>query len=104
MHKAGAPLLLGTDAPMLCTVPGFSTHQELRNFVAAGLTPFEALKTATVNPAVYWNQLDERGTVSVGKQADLLLLRANPLVDISATQDIIGVMVNGQWYSVPDLR
>jgi imidazolonepropionase-like amidohydrolase len=101
LHKAGALLLLGTDAPMLCTVPGFSVHQELQNFVDAGLTPFDALKTATVNPAIFWNQLDERGTVSVGKEADLLLLRANPLDDIRATQEIIGVMVNGEWFASP---
>jgi imidazolonepropionase-like amidohydrolase len=101
LHKAGALLLLGTDAPMLCTVPGFSVHQELQNFVDAGLTPFDALKTATLNPAIFWNQLDERGTVSVGKEADLLLLRANPLDDIRATQEIIGVMVNGEWFASP---
>ena len=103
LHAAGAPLLLGTDAPHLCTVPGYATHQELQNFVDAGLTPYAALRTATVNPARFWHELDTRGTVAVGKVADLLLLRADPLADVRATLEIVGVMQDGVWMTPADL-
>ena len=103
LHAAGAPLLLGTDAPHLCTVPGYSVHQELQNLVNAGLTPYAALRTATVNPACFWGELDTRGTVAVGKAADLLLLRADPLADVRATLEIVGVMQGGVWMTPADL-
>jgi len=97
LHKAGAPLLLGTDAPFLCATPGVSVHQELHNFVEAGLSPYEALRTVTNNPALFLGRLDEFGTVEVGKLADLLLVGRNPLEDVSAAQEIEGVMVKGEW-------
>lgn len=103
LHAAGAPLLLGTDAPHLCTIPGYSVHQELQNFVDAGLTPYDALRTATVNPARYWGEFATRGTVAVGKEAELLLLRRNPLADVTATQEIVGVMHGGEWLTPSDL-
>ncbi|MFZ0863424.1 MAG: amidohydrolase family protein, partial [Candidatus Sulfotelmatobacter sp.] len=77
LHKAGVPLLLGTDAlgaPL--AIPGASAHQELRLLVESGLTPYEALKTATVNPAKFLGKEDEFGTIAVGKRADLLLVSA----------------------------
>ncbi|MEZ4706289.1 MAG: amidohydrolase family protein [Caldilineaceae bacterium] len=104
LYQAGAPLLLGTDAPMPCAAPGFAVHQELQNLVDAGLTPHAALQTATVNPARFLNRLDQAGTVSVGKQADLVLLGANPLVDISNTAQIVGVIVQGQWLPAAALQ
>lgn len=97
LQVAGAPLLLGTDAPFPNAIPGFAVHQELQNLVAAGLTPYAALQTATVNAARFLNQLDETGTIAVGKRADLLLLNANPLADIRNTHQIAGVMVQGRW-------
>ena len=97
LHAAHAPLLLGTDAPMLYAVPGFAVHQELKNLVDAGLSPYEALRTATTNPARFLNQADRFGAIAVGEQADLLLLRANPLVDIRNSRQIEGVMVQGKW-------
>ena len=84
LHSAGVPLLLGTDAPFLCATPGVSVHQELANFVEAGLSPYEALRTATHNPALFLGELDDFGTVEVGKRADLLLVGRNPLEDVSA--------------------
>ena len=98
LHQAGAPLLLGTDAPMPCALPGFAVHQELRNMVDAGLTPYEALRTATYNPALFLGQLEQLGTVTVGKRADLLILAANPLLDIGNSSQIVGVMAQGQWW------
>ena len=71
--------------------------------VDIGFSPYDTLRTSTYNPAMYLNQLNEFGTVDVGKRADLLLLDANPLVDISNTRQISGVMVGGRWYTRADL-
>jgi imidazolonepropionase-like amidohydrolase len=78
-------------------VPGFAVHEELAAFVRAGLTPYQALATATRNPAVFLRTLDETGTVAVGKRADLVLLRGNPLSDIRNIQHPAGVMLGGRW-------
>ena len=104
LHKAGAPLLLGTDAPFLCATPGVSVHQELRNFVEAGLSPYEALRTATHNPALFLGRLDEFGAVEVGKRADLLLVGRNPLEDVTAAEVIEGIMVKGEWLPIEQLQ
>lgn len=74
MHSAGIPLLAGTDMPGFGTFPGISLHDELHLFVKAGLSPFEALKTATVNPSRYLGLEKELGTIERGKLADLVLL------------------------------
>jgi imidazolonepropionase-like amidohydrolase len=89
--------LTGTDAPTLFLVPGFSLQRELQAFVTAGLTPYQALVASTRNVARYFGTLHESGTVAVGKRADLVLLRGNPLQDIAQTQAPAGVMVNGRW-------
>lgn len=99
LWEAGVPLLAGSDTPEYFIVAGFALHKELEMMVAAGLTPFAALQTATVNPAAYLDVLDEKGTVEVGKQADLLLLDQNPLENISNTQRISGLFKNGKWYA-----
>jgi imidazolonepropionase-like amidohydrolase len=97
LHASGAGLLLGSDAPQWWNVPGFSIHRELESIVAAGLTPFQALETGTRNVAAFFRQLDGTGTVESGKRADLLLLGANPLADITNTWKIDGVMIRGRW-------
>jgi imidazolonepropionase-like amidohydrolase len=94
----GVGLLLGCDAPQVFNVPGFSTHSELAYMVLAGLTPYEALKTGTVNVASYLG-LKDSGMIKQGAAADLILLNGNPLSDISESQNIQGVMVNGKWLS-----
>ncbi|MBO9573442.1 MAG: amidohydrolase family protein, partial [Chitinophagaceae bacterium] len=99
LHDAGAGLVSGTDAPCLQQVPGPSLHHELSALVRAGLTPYEALKTSTYNIADYFGTLKEIGTVTVGKRADLVLIDANPLNDISNTRKISGVVLNGRWIS-----
>ncbi len=102
LHKAGAGLLLGSDAPQTFNVPGFSTHRELDALVAAGLTPYEALRTGTVAVA---NFLDSNGgMVAEGKNADLILLDANPLNDIKNAERIHGVMLRGDWFAASDLH
>jgi imidazolonepropionase-like amidohydrolase len=104
LHKAGVPFLAGTDTPPgVYIFPGFSLHEELQRFVAAGFTPLEALQTATLNPARFFGMEDQLGTVEKGNLADLVLLNANPLEDISNTQKITGVVLNGRYFSRADL-
>ncbi len=96
-QQNGVGLLLGCDAPQVFNVPGFSTHQELQYLVAAGLTPYEALRTGTVNVATYLNQAGKAGIIKVGAPSDLILLDGNPLKDIKQTQNIAGVMLGNNW-------
>ena len=103
LHKAGAGLLLGSDAPQVFNVPGFAVHRELEYLVAAGLTPYEALRTGTVNPAKFFGQERVFGTVETGKEGDLVLLDANPLIDIGNARRIHGVMLRGRWLAREDL-
>jgi imidazolonepropionase-like amidohydrolase len=102
LHDAGAGLLLGSDAPQVFNVPGFSLHDELEYLVAAGLTPFEALATGTTAAATFLET--NTGSVVVGREADLVLLDSNPLLDISNTRRIHGVMLRGSWYSAAQLK
>lgn len=92
-HEAGVPLLTGTDSLNPWNVPGASLHTELANFVAAGLSPYEALRCATVNAARFVGE--GSGTLAVGERADLVVLRSNPLRDIKALDSIEAVAVNG---------
>ncbi|PTX18494.1 imidazolonepropionase-like amidohydrolase [Pontibacter mucosus] len=95
-QKNGVGLLLGSDAPQVFNVPGFSTHQELEYLVAAGLTPYEALQTGTVNVGKFYNRPD-LGVIKAGAVADLILVAGNPLENIRETQNIEGVLVGKQW-------
>ena len=105
MHRAGIEFLAGTDTPPgVYVFPGFSLHEELQRFVAAGFTPMEALQTATLNPARFLGMDDRLGTIEKGKLADLVLLDANPLDDIRNTQKIAAVVANGRYFSRADLR
>jgi len=102
LHNAGAGLLLGSDAPQVFNVPGFSLHRELGFLVASGLTPFEALQTGTTAAAEFLGT--NTGAVAIGRDADLLLLDANPLADIANTRRIHGVVLRGTWYSAAKLK
>jgi imidazolonepropionase-like amidohydrolase len=105
LHKAGVPFLAGTDTPPgVYVFPGFSLHEELQRFVAAGFTPLEALQTATLNPARFFKMEDQLGTIEKGKFADLVFLSANPLEDIRNTQKVTGVILNGTYFSKADLQ
>ncbi len=100
MFRAGVPFMAGTDtAAGVHIFPGFSLHQELALFVKAGLTPMEALQTATLNPAKFLGDTADMGTVEKGKIADLVLLDANPLDDINNTRKIRAVVLAGQYFS-----
>lgn len=99
MHQAGVPLLAGTDTGVLYSIPGVSLHDELALLVEAGLSPLEALRTATVEPARYLDREADFGAVAVGRIADLVLLDADPRVDIANTRAIAGVVLAGRWWS-----
>lgn len=96
MQRAGVGILAGTDTLNPYVFPGFSLHDELGLLVKAGLTPMQALQAATRNPAKYLDKLDSVGTVEKGKLADLVLLDADPLADISNTKKIAAVIVGGR--------
>jgi imidazolonepropionase-like amidohydrolase len=98
MRRAGLKLMAGTDAngPFPALIPGISLHEELRLFVEAGYTPVEALRAATLAPAQFLGREKDFGTVERGKVADLVLLDADPLVDIGHTQKIQAVVLNGR--------
>lgn len=96
LHEGGVTLLLGADAPQIGNVPGFSTLRELELMAEAGLSNFEALATGTRNVGQYLREPDF-GTIAVGHRADLLLLDADPLTNVSNVRRKAGVMANGRW-------
>jgi imidazolonepropionase-like amidohydrolase len=104
MQDEGVLILMGTDAPQIFSVPGFSLYRELPVMVEAGLTPYQVLRSGTVNVAEFFGIEDEAGTIAPGRRADLLLLEANPLADIRALERNAGVMVDGRWLSPAMLR
>jgi len=99
MNEQGVRILMGTDAPQLFSVPGFSIHRELPHMEAAGMSPYEIIESGTINVGAYFSNEDNFGTIAEGQRADLLLLNENPLEDIAHLQNHAGVMVQGKWYS-----
>jgi imidazolonepropionase-like amidohydrolase len=105
LHAAKVPFLAGTDTPAgVDVIPGISLHLELQRFVAAGFTPLEALQTATLNPARFYNKLADFGPMQKGRIADLVVLRANPLDDIRNTREITGVIADGHYMSGAEIE
>lgn len=103
MHRASVPILAGTDtAAGVRVYPGFSLHSELELLVRAGLSPMQALQSATLNAGKYLGLADS-GTIENGKRADLVLLDANPLEDIRNTRKIRSVVLAGRYFSRADL-
>lgn len=103
LQRAGAPLALGSDAPQMWNVPGFSIHHELGMLVASGLTPFEALATGTRNAAAYFGA-DDWGTIAPGRSADFILVEGNPLDDVANVARRAGVMVRGYWLPEAEIQ
>ena len=97
LHQAGVPLLAGTDLGMAYVFPGDVT-KELEFFVQAGMSPLEALRTATINPAKYLDKEKELGSIEEMKIADLVLLNANPLTDIRNVRQVHAVVLNGRFF------
>jgi hypothetical protein len=99
MQRAGVMILAGTEEGGASFIyPGFALHDELQLLVGSGLTPLQALQAATINPARFLHATDSLGTVSVGKRADLLLLDADPLVNIANTKKISAVLADGRLF------
>jgi imidazolonepropionase-like amidohydrolase len=104
MHRAGVRVLTGTDAPLRNSPPGFGLHEELALLARGGMSPFDVLRAATLEPARFLGMLDSAGTIAPGKLADLVLLDANPLHDIRSTRRIVAVVANGRLYDADDRR
>ncbi len=103
MRKSGNYILAGSDSPDPHVMPGFSLHDELELLVQSGFTPFEALRSATFYPAMFFTQLNNYGVIETTRRADLVLLDDNPLTDIRNARKISGVIMDGRYYSRKDL-
>lgn len=99
LQANGHGMLLGSDAPQLFNVPGFSIHHEISGMLGAGSTPLQIIQSGTINPALYFEMEDTFGEIKVGLDADMVLLNSNPLENVKALQEISGVMVQGTWLS-----
>jgi imidazolonepropionase-like amidohydrolase len=104
LFDGGARILAGTDFAASFVVPGYSLHEELEYLVDAGLSPYQALRTATADAAEFLGREKDFGSVEAGKRADLLLLSANPLTDVRNANKIEGVAVHGRWLTATDLH
>lgn len=97
LQEKGHGILLGSDAPQLFNVPGFSIHHEMQGMRNAGLTPLQIIQSGTLNPALFFGMEDTFGEIKEGLDADILLVDANPLEDIGALKKLSGVMLRGKW-------
>ena len=104
LADAGAGLLLGTDMGNPFVLAGFTLHEELGYLVGAGLTPYQALRAGTSDAARCMRAQEEWGSIAVGRRADLLLLAANPLDDVSNAAKRVGVVLHGRWFPEEELR
>lgn len=103
IHNAGGKIMVGSDTPEFLFLYGFSEHREMKALADAGLPNYAVLAAATRNAHEYLGTINRLGTIEKGKQADMLLLNANPLNDISAAGDRAGVMLKGKWYTQAEL-
>ena len=102
--KNGAPLLIGSDAGGTYAVPGFAIQEEMKHHANAGLTNYQVLCAATINAAKYMKQESRWGSISVGKDANLVLLSANPLVDLNNLNSVEGVFLNSEYKTTEELK
>jgi imidazolonepropionase-like amidohydrolase len=104
IHDAGGKIMAGSDTPEFLWLYGFGLHHELKALKDAGLSNYAVLAAGTRNAHEFFGTLDKSGTVEKGRRADLVLLNANPMDDISATKDRAGVMLKGTWYTQAELN
>src|SRR5688500_1112211 len=104
IYDAGGRIMTGSDTPEFLWLYGFGMHHELKALKDAGLSNYAVLEAATKNPSMYLGTFARAGTIEKGKQADLMLLNANPLDDISATENRAGVMLKGKWHAQQELN
>ena len=104
IYDAGGKIMAGSDSPEWLLLYGFSLHTEMKNLVEAGLSNYAALEAATRNPAAFFGTLAKTGTIEKGKRADLVLLEANPLDNITNTERRAGVMLKGKYYTQTELN
>lgn len=103
LQDGGARILLGSDAPQQFNVPGFSIHREMRRMADAGINAYEIVKSGTANVGEYFKAQDSFGTIAVGQRADLILVDANPLENVSNMEKRSGVMVRGRWLPASEI-
>lgn len=104
IHDAGGKIMAGSDTPEFLYLYGFSLHREIKALRDAGLSNYAALEAATINPALFFRTGNKTGTIQKGKRADLVLLEANPLDDISNTEKRAGVMLGGRWFTQDEMN
>src|SRR5215216_7734234 len=104
IYDAGGRIMTGSDTPEFLWLYGFGMHHELKALKDAGLSNYAVLEAATRNPSMFLGTIDMVGTIEKGKRADLILLNANPLDDISATENRTGVMLKGKWHRQQELN
>jgi imidazolonepropionase-like amidohydrolase len=104
LRDAGAGILAGTDMGNPFVIAGFALHEELAYLVGAGLTPYEALRAATIDAARCMDAENEWGSIAVGRRADLVLLEANPLDDVAHAKRRVGVVLRGRWLTENAMR
>ena len=104
IYDAGGKIMTGSDTPEFLWLYGFGMHHELKALKDAGLSNYAVLEAATKNPSMFLGTIAKVGTIEKGKRADLILLNANPLADISATENRAGVMLKGKWHTQPALN
>ncbi|MCZ6917279.1 MAG: amidohydrolase family protein [Gemmatimonadetes bacterium] len=104
LHDGNVNLVPGTDSNTEYAIAGMALHEEMELLIAAGLSPYEVLRTATVNSARLLESLDHQGTIEVGKDANLILVAENPLDGIVTLRTPTGVMVNGRFLGAKELE
>ncbi len=103
IYDAGGKIMVGSDTPEFLWLYGFGVHHEMKALQEAGLSNYAVLAAGTRNPSEFFGTLDKVGTIQKNRRADLVLLDANPLDDISNTQKRFGVMLKGKWYTQTEL-
>jgi imidazolonepropionase-like amidohydrolase len=103
LHAGNVRLLLGSDAPQQFNVPGYSIHREMKSMADAGITPYDVIKSGTASVGEYFKAQDTFGIVAAGQRADLILVDANPLQNVTNMEKRSGVMIRGRWLPASEI-